>query len=101
MMKRIGLFIALQMLAVIVFAQLSLTGVVKDEKGEALSGANVMLGNTFNGMMAGTNGEFKFQNLKKGKYTVLVTFIGYKSYNKEVVLDKSENLEIALQPSSI
>ena len=101
MMKRIGLFIALQLLAVMVFAQLSLTGVVKDEKGEALSGANVMLGNTFNGTMAGTNGEFKFQNLRKGKYTVLVTFIGYKTYNKEVVLDKSENLEIELQPSSI
>ena len=101
MMKRIGLLIALQLLAVVVFAQLSLTGVVKDEKGEALSGANVLLGNTFNGMMAGTHGEFKFQNLKKGKYTVLVTFIGYKKFNKEVVLDKSENLEIAMQPSSV
>ena len=100
-MKRIGLFIALQLLAVMVFAQLSLTGVVKDEKGEALSGANVVLGNTFVGTTAGVNGEFKILNLRKGKYTVLVTFIGYKSYNKDVILDSSENLEIVLEPSRI
>jgi len=74
-MKRIGLFFTLQLLAIMTFAQLSLTGVVKNEKGEALSGANVLLANTFNGTTAGINGEFKFPNLPKGKYIVVVTFI--------------------------
>lgn len=100
-MKRIGLFFALQLLAVMVFAQLSLTGVVKDNKGEALSGANVVLGNTYNGTTAGTKGEFKFTNLRKGKYTVVVTFIGYHNFSKDVILNNSENLDIVLEPTSV
>ena len=78
-MKRIGLFFAFQLFAVLTFAQLSLTGIVKDEKGEPLSGANVMLVNTYQGKTAGVNGEFKFLNLRKGKYTLQITFIGYKN----------------------
>jgi iron complex outermembrane recepter protein len=100
-MKRISLFFALQLFAVITFAQLSLTGTVKDEKGEALSGANVSLGNTFRGTTAGSNGEFKFSNLKKGKYIVIVTFIGYRNFTKELVLDNSETLTIKLEPTRV
>jgi len=100
-MKRIGLFFVLQLLAVMVFAQLSLTGVVKDEKGEALVGANVLLGNTFSGTTAGANGEFKFSNLRKGKYTIVVTFIGYHNFSKELNLSSSENLNIVLEPTSV
>jgi len=100
-MKRIGLFFVLQLLAVMVFAQLSLTGVVKDEKGEALSGANIMLGNTFSGTTAGIKGEFKFSNLRKGKYTLVVTFIGYHNFSKELNLNSSENLDIVLEPTSV
>ncbi|MCX6237875.1 MAG: TonB-dependent receptor [Bacteroidia bacterium] len=100
-MKRIGLFFTLQLLAVMTFAQLSLTGIVKDEKGEALSGANVLLANTFNGTTAGINGEFKFPNLPKGKYTIVVTFIGYHNFRKELILNNSEKLDIALEPTSV
>jgi len=100
-MKRIGLLIAFQLLAVLVFAQVSLTGVVKDEKGEALSGANVLLKNTFSGTTAGSNGEFKFPNLRKGKYNLVVTFIGYNNFTRDLDLDNSENLEIVLQPSHV
>jgi iron complex outermembrane receptor protein len=100
-MKRIGLFFALQLVAAMVIAQVSLTGIVKDEKGEALSGANVLLRNTFNGATAGPNGEFKFANLRKGKYTLVVTFIGYNNFIKELELNSSENLDIALEPSRV
>ena len=100
-MKRIGLFFALQMFAVVTFGQLSLTGVVKDDKGEALSGANVLLINTFNGTMAGPNGEFIFPNLRKGKYTISVTYVGYNSFRKELILNNSEKLDIALEPASV
>jgi iron complex outermembrane receptor protein len=100
-MKRIGLFFVLQLLSVMVFAQLSLTGVVKDEKGEALVGANVFIANTYIGTTAGSTGAFKFSNLKKGKYTVNVTFIGYHSFSKDLVLNDSENLNIVLEPTSV
>src|ERR1035437_5724983 len=99
-MKRIGLFFAFQLFAVLTFAQLSLTGIVKDEKGEPLSGANVMLVNTYQGKTAGANGEFKFLNLRKGKYTLQITFIGYKNFSKDMDINRSENLDIVMEPTS-
>jgi len=100
-MKRIGLFFTFQLVAVMTFAQFSLTGIVKDEKGEPLSGANVVLGNTFNGTTTGTDGVFKFSNLNKGQYTIVVSFIGYNSYSKEIFLNSPEKLAIALEPASV
>jgi iron complex outermembrane recepter protein len=100
-MKRIGLFFALQLLAVMVFGQLSLTGIVKDEKGEPLSGANVLLVNTYKGTTAGVDGEFKFLNLRKGKYTLQVSFIGYNNYSKDLIINDSEILDIKMEPSTI
>lgn len=100
-MKRIGLIFALQLLALLAFAQVSLTGVVKDEKGEALSGANVLLKNTFNGTTSGSKGEYKFSNLRKGKYNLVVTFIGYNNFMKDLDLNGSDNLEIVLKPSRV
>ncbi len=100
-MKRIGLFLVFQLLGIIVFGQLSLTGIVKDEKGAPLSGANVLLANTMSGTTAGSNGEFKFSGLRKGKHTLVVTFIGYNNFRKELSLDNSENLEIVMEPSQV
>ena len=100
-MRQITLFIVLQLIAVTTFAQYSLSGTVKDEKGEVLSGANVSLGNTYRGTTAGANGDFKFSNLKKGRYSLLVTFIGYHNYTNEVQLEQSQILNIALKPVNI
>ena len=89
------------MLVSVAFAQFSLTGVVKDENGDPLPCANVLIDNTFKGIAAGTNGEFKFSNLRKGKYSITVTFIGYQNFTKELNLSKSEHLEIILEPKSV
>jgi len=100
-MKQFGLFLALQLFTVVVFGQLSLSGIVKDINGEALSGANVMLVNTFDRTTAGITGEFKFMNLKNGKYTVQITFVGYKNFTKELIMNSSLNLEVAMEPTNI
>ena len=100
-MKRLGLFLAMQLLAAMVFGQISLSGIVRNVKGEALSGANVMLVNTFDGATAGIGGEFKFPNLKKGLYTVQVTYIGYKNFSQELKLNNSQNLDIVMEPTSV
>ena len=99
-MKRIGLFVALQLVAAIVFGQISLTGIVKDTKGEPLSGANVMLGNSFNRTTAGIKGDFKFSNLRKGEYKIQITFVGYKNFTKDLNLSSSENLDIVMERAS-
>ena len=99
-MKRIGLFFVLQLLAVMVFAQVTLTGVVRDDHGNALNGANVFLTNTFSRTTTGINGDFKFQNLRKGSYTLVVSYMGYTNLSKELMLNSSENIDLALAPSA-
>lgn len=100
-MKGISLFFALQLLSAMVFAQLSLTGIVKDDKGEALIGANVVVGNTFNATTTGLNGEFKFTNLRKGEYTLKTTYIGYENFSKNLTVNESTTIKIVLEPASI
>jgi iron complex outermembrane receptor protein len=100
-MKRIGLILALQLFAAVVFAQFSLTGSVKDDKGEPLIGANVSLGNTIDRTTTGNQGEFRFLNLRKGKYTLSVTYIGFNSFSKDLNIIESIDLDIALNPSSV
>ena len=100
-MKRFGLLLALQFIAAIVFGQFSLTGIVKDLKGETLSGANVTLKNTFSRTTAGINGDFKFSNLPKGDYTLVVTFVGYKNFSKEITLSNSRTVELVLEPTTV
>ena len=100
-MKRLVLFITFQLFTIVVFGQLSLSGIVKDMKGDALSGANVMLVNTYDRTTAGIKGEFKFMNLKSGKYTVQITFVGYKNFTKELIMNSSLDLEVAMEPANI
>ena len=90
------LFLTLQLLAGMVFAQVTLMGVVKDEKGKALNGANVTLENTYLKTSTGSYGEFKFANLRKGNYTLMVTFVGYSNFSKEVILNADENMGVVM-----
>lgn len=100
-MKRIGLFLALQLFAAVVFAQFSITGSVKDDKGEPLIGANVSLGNSIDRTTTGNKGEFSFLNLRKGKYTISITYIGFNNFSKDLNIIESIDLNIALDPSSV
>ncbi len=93
------------------FAQLttsSLTGSVKDTKGEALLGATVVALHTPTGTSYGNitneNGLFSIQNMRVGgPYTITVSYVGYKSYTLENVtlkLGDATRLNIALLDDS-
>ena len=100
-MKRFGLLLSLQLIAAMAFAQLSLTGIVKDSRGELLGGANIMLGNNGNRTTANSKGEFRFVNIPAGDYKLAVTFLGYKNYIQELSLAHSTQVEIILESSTV
>jgi hypothetical protein len=74
---------------------LQITGVVLDEKNEALIGAAVQLkgsdGNNISGLPTDIDGQFKFTDLQKGNYAVIITSIGYDEITKTVVLEDVSN----------
>ena len=90
----------LQLMAVIAFGQINLTGVVKGD-GEALAGASVVIEKSFYGVSTQANGSFEFKNLKPGNYTLLVSFIGFEPQKIDLQLSASKNIEVDLKPNFI
>ena len=81
---------------------LSISGVVKDKKGETIPGAGIYLSNYKNATVTNTDGKFVLGNLKPGNYDVLVQMMGYLPYSKNVILsDKSASIEVVLQENTI
>ena len=98
MMKRLTLLLLLAMLLhTSMMAQFSIYGTVSDQDTkEALSGAHIILENTFLTAISDQDGQFKFTKLKEGIYQLKVTYIGYESITKEVALDKNTEVNFSL-----
>lgn len=77
--------------------QMEITGIVIDENGEAVPGASVYVKGTNKGTITDLNGRFKL-NAEPGNVLV-VTFVGYASYEMRVVQEKV-NYKIDLKPES-
>ncbi|WP_321376192.1 TonB-dependent receptor [uncultured Draconibacterium sp.] len=99
-MKKFSLMLLLQIMAVIAFGQISLTGVVKGD-GEALAGASVVIEKSFYGVSTNADGSFEFKNLKPGDYTLLVSFIGFEPQKIDLQLSESKSIEVDLEPNVI
>ncbi|MFH1198151.1 MAG: TonB-dependent receptor [bacterium] len=81
-----------------------LSGFVSDaSNGEALIGANVYLNELKIGTATNTSGYYVIPNINPGKYEIVVSFLGYKSFSEIISLVNSENrrLNIKLEPEAI
>lgn len=89
-MKQIFLCWAL-ILALTTQAQTVLKGVVIDaEKAKAVPGASVFLNNTSVGTSADAEGKFEL-TIPAGKYELIVSSIGYETFNQTVVSSELQN----------
>ena len=62
----------------------SIKGIVVDEKGQAISGANIYLKEIKLGCTSLKDGSFLFKNIPLGQYTLVFSVIGYKEYVIEI-----------------
>ncbi|PCH70950.1 MAG: TonB-dependent receptor [Bacteroidales bacterium] len=100
-LRRATVLILLQFVCFIGFSQLTLSGKVTDKAGKALPGATIAVKGTYLGTVASSNGTYKFQNLKEGDYKLVVSFLGYQTTQREVKLNKSEEIDFNLESSAI
>ncbi len=100
-MRHFSLLLLSLGLAISGFAQIVLSGAVKTPQGNPLTGATVVLKPTNQAMLADANGQFKFQNLKAGDYTLELSFVGYETVCKELSLNKDKHLDVVLLTSTI
>ena len=79
-------------------SQQVIKGIVTDETGEPLSGANVLIPEIERGKASDTDGKFEFNHMEDGEWTLVVRYIGFESEETTIVLpDQSgEKLQITL-----
>ena len=96
----LGLFLSLN-----VFSQKgTIRGFVSDkETGEPIMFCNVSVEGTSFGSQTDLNGMYNFSKIPSGEHLIIVTYVGYKKYTKNIVLKKGEivNLKIELSTSTV
>ncbi len=78
----------------------TIEGIVRDkETGELLDYANVLLVGTTRGTMSLGGGQFYFQGMRPGTYTVKILYLGYGPVEQTVVLEsgRTASLTFALE----
>jgi hypothetical protein len=77
--------------------------VVDFNNGESLAGAEVRIKGTDMVTYTDFDGKFKFENLKAGTYTLVITYISYKNSlveNMVVKTTEDNTLEVQLMPEN-
>ena len=74
--------------------QVTVTGNVKDEKGEPIIGANVIVKGTGTGSVTNVEGDFSLANIQNGA-TLEISFIGY--LNQDVKVNGTKPVSIILK----
>ena len=78
----------------------TLSGTIKDDQGESLPGATILIGGTTKGASTDEKGEFSFR-LNEGNYSLEFSFIGYTTVKKTIKLDKDQKITIILKEDGI
>ncbi|MDX2445077.1 MAG: TonB-dependent receptor [Bacteroidales bacterium] len=82
------------------FSQSTISGYVRDKNLDPIPGANVYFEGSYDGASSDTSGQFTFKTKLKGNQKLLVSFIGYDLYQKELILDEgNQELEVILEES--
>jgi hypothetical protein len=97
-MKFIVLYFLFLVRISFVYSQTNITGSIRDEKGEAVTGANIYFEGTFEGTTSDSAGEFTLITGLKGVKVLVISFMGYESYRQSHELtDVPITLEILLK----
>jgi outer membrane receptor for ferrienterochelin and colicin len=68
------------------FAQITISGIVKETNGNALEYVNVFLQGTADGGTTDGLGRFSFITSEAGQTTIVASYIGYKTFEESVTL---------------
>jgi len=70
----------------------TLRGKVKDNYQEPLTGAHIIVQGQNLYAVAGLDGSFQIQNVKPGSYHVVISFIGYQTHDREIIVNANEEI---------
>ena len=80
-----------------------ITGHVIDESNLGLPGATIYIKSISKGVVTDVNGKYQMVGLPEGKYTVQISYVGFKTIEKEVtvVAKKNVSLDVKLSDNEV
>ena len=85
------------LLPIITHAQNVIFGRVVEQSGRPVSGANVYLEGTYDGATTGEDGSFSFSTSKEGRQILVISYVSFETYRKEMPVSAMQDLVISLQ----
>ena len=79
------------------FAQSVVSGIVTENNGTPILGANVYLEGTYDGATTIEDGSFSFQTTETGIQTLVVSFVSYDTFRREIDVSQMQNLRIKMR----
>ena len=100
-MKKIILVLAIVFVSISVYSQTQIKGNVTDKKGLPLTGANIMVKGSYDGIGTDANGNYNFITRVTGKQIIVASFVGFAIQEKEVeFLGTAVTLDFTLKEQS-
>ncbi|MBB6001681.1 iron complex outermembrane receptor protein [Arcicella rosea] len=100
-LKYSNLFVLVLFLSTKSYAQYTISGKILDaESNKPLAGANVVLVNAVRGTQSNAQGFFTLKNVKKGTYTLKVSYVGYEKNIQVIDLQKDVTFDFKLNKST-
>ena len=90
-------FVLFLLLPISLLAQVNVSGIVSDERGETLPGVNIIIKGTTKGTVTNYDGEFTIQATPND--VIEVSYIGFDS--QEIAVGSQKQIKIVLHESSI
>ena len=88
--NKMYLLLLFTMVTVVVSAQSSISGIVKDTEGITLPGVNVILEGTSKGAVSDMDGNYLISNVENGSYTLVGSYLGFRTFKKSVTIDGND-----------
>ncbi|MBS7254479.1 TonB-dependent receptor [Flavobacterium branchiicola] len=81
----------------VIFAQNTISGKVTDQKGKPVAGANIYIDGTYDGATSSETGEFSFETAATGNQSIVISFLLFETYKKEIDVTNFKNQTIKLR----
>ncbi len=83
-------------------AQYSISGIITDKKeGTPLPGAHIIAGSNSSSTVSDVNGRFQLSNIRPGNFNLRISFIGYQTFNRLLVILHDTTLQIEMEGNAL
>ncbi|WP_394773973.1 carboxypeptidase-like regulatory domain-containing protein [Flavobacterium sp.] len=89
--------IAFLLFTAFIFAQNTISGKVLDQKGKPVPGANIYIDGTYDGATSSETGDFSFETTATGNQTLVISFLLYDTFKKEIDVTNFKDQSIKLR----